>query len=93
MKDRDDRKQDQRHWFLSNAITGMSIYVDRFCGDLLMMQAHSFLLGGIPMLFYGDEAAYTNDYSYLDDLAQSYDNRWMHRPMVNWEKNVRDDSV
>ena len=34
MKDRDDRKQDQGHWFLSNAITGMSLYVDRFCGNL-----------------------------------------------------------
>ena len=35
---------------------------------------------------YGDEAAYTNDYSYLDDPAKSYDNRWMHRPMVNWKE-------
>ena len=63
----------------------VQLSVDR----IVMMQAHSFLLGGIPMLFYGDEAAYTNDYSYLDDPAQSYDNRWMHRPTVNWEKNGR----
>ena len=28
------------------------------------MQAHSFFLGGVPMIFYGDEVGYTNDYSY-----------------------------
>jgi amylosucrase len=53
------------------------------------MQAHSIFLGGIPMLFYGDEAGYTNDYSYLEDVAKSYDNRWMHRPVIDWEKNKR----
>jgi amylosucrase len=58
---------------------------------ILMMQAHSFFLGGIPMMFYGDEAGYTNDYSYLDDPGKSYDNRWMHRPVINWEKNKRID--
>jgi amylosucrase len=53
------------------------------------MQAHSFFLGGLPMLFYGDEVGYTNDYSYLQDPGKSYDNRWMHRPIINWQKNKR----
>ena len=53
------------------------------------MQAHSFFLGGLPMLFYGDEAGYTNDYSYLEDEGKSYDNRWMHRPIIDWEKNKK----
>ena len=56
---------------------------------ILMMQAHSFFIGGIPMLFYGDEAGYTNDYSYLSEEGKSYDNRWMHRPIIDWEKNKR----
>jgi amylosucrase len=47
----------------------------------------SMLVGGVPMLFYGDEAAYTNDYSYLADSGKSYDNRWMHRPIIDWERN------
>jgi amylosucrase len=59
---------------------------------IVLMQAHSFFLGGIPMIFYGDEAAYTNDYSYLEDNGKSYDNRWMHRPVINWEKNARIDT-
>lgn len=54
---------------------------------IILMQAQSFFIGGVPMLFYGDEAGYTNDYSYLDDPAKSYDNRWMHRPVIDWKKH------
>ncbi|MBL0336141.1 MAG: hypothetical protein IPP73_12770 [Chitinophagaceae bacterium] len=56
---------------------------------ILLMQAHSFFIGGIPMLFYGDELGYTNDYSYLNDMGKSYDNRWMHRPVIDWNKNIK----
>ena len=56
---------------------------------IIMMQAQTCFLGGIPMLFYGDEAAYTNDYSYLTDIGKSYDNRWMHRPIIDWAKNKK----
>ncbi|TAE69869.1 MAG: hypothetical protein EAY68_03330, partial [Bacteroidetes bacterium] len=54
---------------------------------ILLMQAQTMFLGGIPMLFYGDEVGYTNDYSYLQDAGKSYDNRWMHRPIIDWNKN------
>jgi amylosucrase len=53
---------------------------------ILLMQAHSFLLGGVPMIFYGDEIGQTNDYGYLNDPGKSYDNRWMHRPVIDWKK-------
>jgi amylosucrase len=56
---------------------------------IILMQAMSMFVGGVPMLFYGDEAGYTNDYSYLEDPGKSYDNRWMHRPIINWEQNKR----
>ncbi|WP_266368964.1 alpha-amylase family glycosyl hydrolase [Tellurirhabdus rosea] len=56
---------------------------------ILLMQAQSIFAGGLPMLFYGDEAGYTNDYSYLGDPGKNYDNRWMHRPVIDWEKNQR----
>jgi len=58
---------------------------------IIMMQAHSFFIGGVPMVFYGDEAGYTNDYSYLGDPGKNYDNRWMHRPTIDWEKNKNID--
>ena len=53
---------------------------------ICLMQAQSFFIGGLPILFYGDEMGYTNDYSYLSDPAKSYDNRWMHRPIIDWDK-------
>lgn len=56
---------------------------------ILLMQALSFFIGGIPMLFYGDELGYTNDYGYLNDPSKSYDNRWMHRPLIDWDKNKK----
>jgi amylosucrase len=58
---------------------------------ITMMQAQCLFVSGVPMLFYGDEAAYTNDYSYLQDPGKSYDNRWMHRPIIDWKKNAAVD--
>jgi len=55
---------------------------------ILLMQAHSFFIGGTPVLFYGDESGHTNDYSYLKDEGKHYDNRWMHRPIIDWDKNA-----
>ena len=63
--------------------------IDAAAKKILLMQAMSIFIGGIPMLFYGDEAAYTNDYSYLADEGKSYDNRWMHRPLIDWRKNEK----
>jgi amylosucrase len=60
---------------------------------ILLMQAHSFFIGGVPMLFYGDELGYTNDYSYLNDPGKAYDNRWMHRPVIDWGKNKKIDEA
>lgn len=60
---------------------------------IILMQAQSMFMGGIPMLFYGDELAYTNDYSYLQDPGKSYDNRWMHRPIINWDRNEKRKSA
>ncbi len=58
--------------------------IDMALDKIVMMQAHCLFLGGIPMLFYGDEAASLNDYSYQEDPGKSYDNRWMHRPRIDW---------
>ena len=34
LRKRDITKAEMGHWFLSNEICGMSLYVDRFCGKL-----------------------------------------------------------
>lgn len=67
-------------------IEGNGPAIDQSIQKILMMQAHSIFLGGLPMLFYGDEVGYTNDYSFQNDPGKYYDNRWMHRPIIDWEK-------
>ncbi|MHA7131712.1 alpha-amylase family glycosyl hydrolase [Algoriphagus namhaensis] len=68
-------------------IEGAEVETQRSIQKILLMQAHAIFLGGLPMLYYGDEVGYTNDYSYEKDPSKSYDNRWMHRPRIDWEKN------
>ena len=34
MKRKDSEKEEKEYWFLSNEITGMSLYVDRYCSNL-----------------------------------------------------------
>lgn len=63
--------------------------IETALNKIILMQAQSMFLGGLPMLFYGDEVGYENDYSYLNDPGKSYDNRWMHRPIIDWKKNAR----
>ncbi|MBN8679538.1 MAG: alpha-amylase family protein [Chitinophagales bacterium] len=69
--------------------SGVPAELDLAIRRILLMQAMSCFIGGIPMLFYGDEVGYTNDYSYLNDPGKSYDNRWMHRPLIDWKKNKK----
>lgn len=65
--------------------------IDISIRKIVLMQAHHFFMGGMPMLFYGDEIGCINDYSYLNDSAKSYDNRWMHRPVIQWDSiNIND---
>jgi len=56
---------------------------------IILMQGHSIFIGGLPMLYYGDETGYLNDYAYLEDYSKNYDNRWMHRPIIDWNLNGR----
>jgi amylosucrase len=52
---------------------------------------HSVILsvGGIPLIYLGDEIATLNDYSYRDDPAKAGDSRWVHRPATNWSRAAR----
>jgi amylosucrase len=52
---------------------------------------HSIILsiGGIPLIYFGDEVGTLNDYSYRDDPAKADDSRWVHRPSTDWDKMAR----
>lgn len=53
-----------------------------------IMMLHSVMMtyGGIPLIYAGDELARLNDYSFENDPHFSYDNRWMHRPVMDWKQ-------
>jgi amylosucrase len=51
---------------------------------VLLIHNLIFAYGGIPLLYMGDEIGLLNEYSYLDDPNLADDNRWMHRPKMNW---------
>jgi glycosidase len=52
---------------------------------------HSVILsvGGIPLLYLGDEIGTLNNYGYRDDPARAEDSRWAHRPTTNWGRVAR----
>ena len=43
-----------------------------------------FGFGGLPLLYMGDELGMVNDHSFLKDAAKKEDNRWIHRPEMDW---------
>jgi amylosucrase len=62
---------------------------DRAVRRLILLYAVAFSFGGIPLIYMGDELAMRNDDSYLDDPARADDNRWMHRPRMDWAAAAR----
>ncbi len=42
--------------------------------------------GGVPLIYFGDEIATLNDYSYLDNPKHKNDSRWVHRPAADPER-------
>jgi len=45
--------------------------------------------GGIPLIYMGDEIGMPNDYSYLEDPELARDSRWVHRPVMDWDRAAR----
>ncbi len=42
-------------------------------------------VGGIPLIYLGDEWGMLNDYTFLSDPAKATDSRWVHRSRKRWE--------
>jgi hypothetical protein len=59
--------------------------VDLAQARILLIHAITLSMGGIPLIYLGDELATINDYAYRDDPTKVRDSRWVHRPVANWE--------
>lgn len=53
---------------------------------ILLIHGLILTLGGIPLIYLGDEIGTLNDYSYRNDPAKADDSRWVHRPAMDWAK-------
>jgi amylosucrase len=56
---------------------------------LVLLYSVAYSFGGIPLLYMGDELALRNDRGYLADAELAPDNRWMHRPPMDWDAAAR----
>jgi amylosucrase len=70
---------------LEQALTsGDEVAVELAIRRVLLLYAIAFTHGGLPLIYMGDELGLRNDFSYEDDPARADDNRWMHRPPMDW---------
>ena len=63
--------------------------VDHSIDVILLLHSMVMSYGGIPLLYYGDEIGTLNDCTFLDDEYKAKDNRWIHRPKIDWQKAER----
>lgn len=72
---------------LEYAVEAGDVEAEKDAIDIILL-LHSLIMsfGGIPLLYYGDELGTINDVSYLEDPHKKGDSRWVHRPVIDWEK-------
>jgi amylosucrase len=63
---------------------GDSVLIGQAIGRILLLHSMIFGYGGIPAIYMGDEIGLLNDKSYMADPDLAGDNRWMHRPAMDW---------
>jgi amylosucrase len=63
--------------------------IDAAVRRLVLLHSVTYGWGGIPLLYMGDELALCNDHGYLTDPERAPDNRWMHRPPMDWGRAAR----
>jgi len=60
--------------------------IDAAINIILLLHGMILSFGGIPLLYYGDEIGTLNSYDYLEDENKRLDSRWIHRPVIDWQK-------
>jgi len=60
--------------------------IDLAIRRLLLLHGVLFTIGGIPLIYSGDETGTLNDYSFREDHDTAGDTRWVHRARFDWER-------
>lgn len=59
--------------------------IERAIRRINLLRSIQVSIGGIPLLYIGDEWGMLNDYTYLTDPTKVNDSRWVHRSRKRWE--------
>jgi len=60
--------------------------IDRSIDMIILVHSMIMSLGGIPLLYYGDEIGTLNNYAFTEDENKGKDSRWIHRPVFDWSR-------
>jgi amylosucrase len=60
---------------------------------ILLIHGVILTIGGVPLLYLGDEIGMLNDYRFYDDPAKATDSRWVHRPFMDWSKAAQRSDI
>ncbi len=75
------------------SLAGLELAIEKDCeeekalsiGRMLLLQSITLSIGGIPLIYLGEEWGMLNDYEFVKDPAKAGDTRWVHRPKMHWE--------
>ncbi len=75
------------------SLAGLELAIENDCdhekelgiGRMLLLQSITLSIGGIPLIYLGEEWGMLNDYEFVKDPAKAGDTRWVHRPKMQWE--------
>ncbi len=56
---------------------------------ILLLHGVIMTIGGMPLVYLGDEIAMLNDYAFSEDREKFSDSRWVHRPPFDWVRSER----
>lgn len=62
------------------------LLIDHSIARILLIHSVILSIGGIPLIYLGDEIATLNDYSYESVPGKQDDSRWVHRPSFDDER-------
>ena len=60
--------------------------IDLAIRRILLIHGVIMTIGGIPLIYLGDEIGTLNDLSYERDPEKLGDTRWIHRPFFDWDR-------
>jgi len=63
--------------------------IDLALRRILLIHSVILSIGGLPLIYLGDELGMLNDYRYQANPAKADDSRWVHRPPMDWAKAAR----